>query len=199
MSLCIPLNLFSRKTRAAGNADHATPGPDSGTHFEVVSYLIQPSSLAGSSSVDSDAKVRHNCDYIDVNERCIALPRSIPGFVVDLIVPDPSRVRAQTAGGSSGPDPDSNDKAVSLYSPCWKRVEHTIRDITFVIQNPATKKLVEARPGSFYKASVIVSQSICTQLTGHADKDWDIILTDYAARGGGMNIEILIERGPDCV
>ncbi|KAK7932066.1 hypothetical protein PG985_002778 [Apiospora marii] len=191
MATCLPLTLFLRKPRLGDDACNTDSpiaqdsldvhGQHSDFTFDSVVYLIPASPPAG----EQEGEVfPHSCDYTDANQRCIALPKPMPGFLVSLLVEDPARTGRQT---------------VKLVSPCWKRVADAVRDITFVVTDAATDQLVAARPGSFYKATMLVPQAILPRLTGNADRDWGAILLAFDAQGYGMNMEILIGRVPDCI
>ncbi|KAK8070175.1 hypothetical protein PG994_006791 [Apiospora phragmitis] len=211
MASCLPLNVFHRKPRPGYRAIADSPrytsdsGHDDfrpfsdctqrtlGTHgreptndlaFATVVYHIQAFPPA---SGERECNVLHNCDYIDTNERCVALPKPIPSFLVNLIVQDPT-LQARTG-----------QRASTLLSPCWKRLEDVVRDFTYVMEDPTTGKLVEARPGSSYQANIVVPQGMSSRLTKSADRDWSSILSEYATQGSGVKIEILVERGPDCI
>ncbi|KAK8085650.1 hypothetical protein PG997_006921 [Apiospora hydei] len=195
MAPCLSLNLFLRTPRpgrtAATGADSTQETTQDSPAFSVngdqpsdltfstVVYHIQAALPAG----EQDREVRHNCDYIDVSERCVALPRPMRSFLVNFVVEDAAR--AQVEG---------RQLSGTLCSPCWKRVEDAIRDLVFVRVDPATGEHVVARPPSFYKASMHVPQAVASRLTGNAESDWGTILEAFVAQDHGMNISILIER-----
>lgn len=191
MATCLPLNFFLRKPSAGnatntGNLRSNTRG-SSGIHgrhndlaFATVVYHIQACPPVG----EQESGIRHDCDYIDANQQCVALPKSMPGFLVNLIVQDPAR---------------TDQQPISLVSPCWKRVADAVRDIVFVVRDAAIDQLMAAQPRSFYKVTMLVTQSMLSRLTGNADRDWGAILSALAVQGYGMNMEILVERGPDCI
>ncbi|KAK8053103.1 hypothetical protein PG996_012404 [Apiospora saccharicola] len=189
MAACLPLTHFLRKPRPgdAANSDNSSTQGSSGVHgqhndlaFTTVTYHIQTCPPVE----EQDGGICHNCDYIDASQQCVALPKSLPGFLVELIVEDPAQPDQQT---------------IKLVSPCWKRVADAVKDITFVAKDAATDQLMAVRPRSYYKVTILVPQSMSSRLTGNADINWGAILSAFAAQGYGMNMEILVERGPDRV
>ena len=197
----LSMKMFHRKSRSAdtpGNgrskrsrkSEHNdTTGLDSDFSSAMVEYYIQSSphaELDGFSYGEQKHLLHHNCDYIEVNQCCNALQGPIPGFLVNLFVQDP--VRGQTI-----------QQPMPLISPCWKRVEDAVRDVTFLMHCPASGNLVEARPGSFYKVSIAVPEAVIPQLTSVADQDWGTILSVYATQGDNLGLDILVERCSDYV
>ncbi|KAK8097112.1 uncharacterized protein PG998_005333 [Apiospora kogelbergensis] len=168
------------------NSGHDNSRRDGDFPFEKLEYRVQSSSLAedGSRFGEQEHSVRHNCEHIDVNQRCTALHQSMPGFLVNLVIEDTNR--AQTG-----------QRPITIFSPCWNRVKIAVRDITFVMQCPASGELVEARPGSFYKVSIVVPQAVIPQLTGIADRDWGAIVSAYATQASDVTVKVLVERGPE--
>lgn len=189
MAICLPLTIFPRKPRRgdAANTDNSSTQGSSAVHgqhndpaLSTVVYQIQASPPVG----EGGSEIPHNCGCIDANQKCAVLPQSIPGFLVNLVVEDPAR---------------DDQQIVKLVSPCWKRVADAVRDIAFVVTDAATDRAMAARPTSFYKVTIPVPQSMLSRLTGSGDITWGAILSEFAAQGYVMNMEILIERGPDCI
>ncbi|KAK7943493.1 uncharacterized protein PG986_012606 [Apiospora aurea] len=185
MAPCLSLNLFLRTPRPGRAAAAGADSPPEYTQdspaisvngdqpsdltFATVVYHIQAAPPAG----EQDREVRHNCDFIDVTSSSTSWSRTPHGH----------KLRAVSCRGA-------------LCSPCWKRVEDAVREFTFVGVDPATGEHVVARPRSFYKASMHVPQAVASRLTGNTESDWGLILEAFVAQDHGMNISILIERGP---
>ncbi|KAK8044235.1 hypothetical protein PG993_004259 [Apiospora rasikravindrae] len=187
MSPCLSLSLFLRNpcSGRAAATDESTAihgGQPSDFTFATVVYHIQATPPAGEQGRNA---TRHNCDYIDVSEKCAALARPTRSFLVTFVIEDAIRARVE-----------GRQLSATLCSPCWKRVEDAVREFVFVAVEPATGEPVVARPPSFYKASLHVPQAMFPHLTGDAERDWDTILSSFDAQDHGMVIEILIERGP---